>query len=37
LGLAITILSLKVLGTVLTGVVGQLGSSAYKLLGALAG
>ena len=36
IGLMVTILSLKILGTVLTSVVGQLGSSAYKLLHALA-
>ena len=36
-GLLVTILSLKYLGTVLGSVVGQLGSSAYKLLTALAG
>jgi flagellar biosynthetic protein FliR len=36
-GLLVTILSLKYLGTVLGSVVGQLGSSAYKLLAALAG
>ena len=36
-GLLVTILSLKYLGSVLTSVVGQIGSSAFKLLSALAG
>jgi len=36
-GLSITILSLKLLGTVLGSVVGQIGSSAYRLLAALGG
>jgi flagellar biosynthetic protein FliR len=37
MGLLVTILSLKYLGTVLTAVVGQLGSSAFRLLSALGG
>lgn len=37
IGLMVTILSLKVLGSVLGTVVGQMGSSAYRLLNALAG
>lgn len=37
IGVAITILSLKLLGTLLNGVVSQVGSSAFRLLNALAG
>lgn len=36
-GLMVTILSLKLLGTVLTSVTSQVGSSAFRLLSALAG